>query len=118
MEKINISLFLICFIVGVAHSEPIGDKQADHWCIARPKIPNEKLQAFIDYACGIIDCAAIQPGGPCYNPNPGLDPGDNAQLLAHADYALNQFYRSKYVCNTDVGFLITFDPSYGNCKFQ
>ncbi|KAL8048406.1 hypothetical protein ABFX02_07G063200 [Erythranthe guttata] len=110
MEKINISLFLICLLVGVAHSKPtIGRKQAVDWCIAIANTPADKLQGFIDYACGVIDCSAILPGGPCYAPN---------NLLAHTDYALNQFYKSRGTCNADIGAIITIDPSYGNCKFS
>ncbi|EYU31396.1 hypothetical protein ABFS82_07G062000 [Erythranthe guttata] len=115
MEKINITLFLICLLVGVAHSKPIiGEKQALTWCIAQAKVPDYKFQAFLDYACGIIDCSAIQPGGPCSF----SDAGHSQQLQVRADYALNQYYKGKGTCNTDIGMIITFNPSHGNCIFQ
>ncbi|KAL7105733.1 hypothetical protein ACP275_07G063100 [Erythranthe tilingii] len=109
MEKINISLFLIFFLVGVAHSKSIGHKQVGNWCVAQANAPDDKMQGFLDYACGVTDCAAIQSGGPCYDAN---------NIFTHVDYALNQVYKTKGTCNTEIGMIVTVDPSFGSCKFQ
>ncbi|KAL7105726.1 hypothetical protein ACP275_07G062600 [Erythranthe tilingii] len=113
MDKINIFLLLISCIFGVVYghdtnSTSIGQKQLVQWCIAQPSAPQEELQGFIDYSCGVVDCSAIQPGGSCYYPT---------MVVSHADYALNMLYRVKGSCNLYIAKIVTDDPSYGYCNY-
>ncbi|KAL7124962.1 hypothetical protein ABFS83_14G083900 [Erythranthe nasuta] len=107
MDKISLSFFLLCCLlaIGCCHGKR-------PWCVADtngPPAPSDaQFQGFIDYACGIVDCSPIQPGGSCYNPN---------YLVRHADYALNLFYKSRGVCNTEIGTITSFDPSYTGCYY-
>eukprot|EP00271_Cylindrocystis_brebissonii_P001789 TRINITY_DN1206_c0_g1_i2.p1 TRINITY_DN1206_c0_g1~~TRINITY_DN1206_c0_g1_i2.p1 ORF type:complete len:582 (-),score=81.07 TRINITY_DN1206_c0_g1_i2:354-2099(-) len=52
------------------------------WCLSTLGVVQEGL----DYACSQkgVSCAAINPGGKCYDPN---------NLLAHASYAYNAYYK-------------------------
>ncbi|PKI33198.1 hypothetical protein CRG98_046419 [Punica granatum] len=60
-------------------------KSNGSWCIARSGVPDTKLQAALDYACGQgIDCRAIQPRGPCFEPN---------TFTSHAAYAMYLDYQ-------------------------
>ncbi|KAL9162027.1 hypothetical protein ABFS82_07G060800 [Erythranthe guttata] len=115
MDKINmLSLFLICCLFGAAYgyktnSKPSGQKDIpDTWCIAKPNAPQDKLQGFINYACGEVDCGVVQPGGQCYDPN---------TVLSHASYVLDLIYIYRKSCNPDIGIITTVDPSYGDCKY-
>ncbi|KAL8027294.1 hypothetical protein ABFS82_14G079600 [Erythranthe guttata] len=116
MAKTNLSLFLLCCFLGLVscyatNSQPINVKQARPWCIANTNSPAPspaKFQGFIDYACGVVDCSAIRPGGSCYNPN---------LLSKHASYALNLIYKSRGVCNNEIGVITSFDPSYDGCIY-
>ncbi|KZV31211.1 glycosyl hydrolase family 17 protein [Dorcoceras hygrometricum] len=74
---------------------------AKEWCVAETRAPTDKLQAFLDYSCGVINCSAIQPGAPCFEPN---------DVISHASYALNQEYRHTNVCRIDIGTFSTIDP--------
>ncbi|KAL7145157.1 hypothetical protein ABFS83_07G061300 [Erythranthe nasuta] len=114
MDKINVLLLLISCIFGVVYghettnSTSIGQKQLVKWCIAQPSAPQDKLQGFIDYACGVVDCSAIQPGGSCYYPT---------MVVSHADYALSMLYRVKGSCNLYIAKIVTDNPSYGSCNY-
>ncbi|KAL9162032.1 hypothetical protein ABFS82_07G061300 [Erythranthe guttata] len=114
MNKINVvSLFLFCCIFCVVYgsetsSKLNGRKQATDWCISRPNAPQDKLQAFIEYGCGIVDCSVIQPGGPCYDPN---------TVVSHANYVLDLIYYVQDSCDPALGMITTVDPSYGDCKY-
>ncbi|CAN6269798.1 unnamed protein product [Urochloa humidicola] len=86
------------------------------WCVPKPAADEMMLQENIDFACGQegIDCAAIRPGGVCYE-------ADTVQ--AHAAYAMNLFFQSngRHAFNCDygqTGIVTTADPSYGGCKFM
>lgn len=72
-----------------------------NWCMAQLGAPADKLQAFMDYSCGVNDCTAIQPGAPCFEPN---------NVVSHTSFALNQEYRRTGVCHLDIGAMTTIDP--------
>lgn len=56
------------------------------WCIASSTASESELQSGLDWACGPgnVDCSAVQPSQPCYEP-------DN--LVSHASYAFNSYYQ-------------------------
>ncbi|KAL3620695.1 hypothetical protein CASFOL_035607 [Castilleja foliolosa] len=107
MAKINLSLFFLgCLLsatcVFATRPNYFDQKQAADWCVAQPSAPEDKLQAFIDYACGVTDCGPISLGGPCYDPN---------TKQGHASWALDAVYKKDGgSCNTDIGNLTTTDP--------
>ncbi|KAI3472321.1 hypothetical protein Pfo_030819, partial [Paulownia fortunei] len=76
---------------------------AINWCVVQVNAPIDKLQGFIDYACGVVDCTAIQVGGTCFNPN---------TIVSHASYALNLVYKNRGACNFDIGTITITDPSF------
>ncbi|KAJ6759558.1 GLUCAN ENDO-13-BETA-GLUCOSIDASE 13 [Salix koriyanagi] len=70
----------------------------------------------IDWACGSgnVDCSAIQPSQPCFEPD---------TLVSHASYAFNSYYQQNGA--TDVacsfggtGVKVDKDPSYDNCMYM
>ncbi|XP_039032643.1 glucan endo-1,3-beta-glucosidase 13-like isoform X2 [Hibiscus syriacus] len=85
------------------------------WCIASSKASESELQNAVDWACdpGNVDCSAIQPSQPCFEP-------DN--LVSHASFAFNSYYQQNGA--TDVacsfggnGIKVDKDPSYDNCVY-
>lgn len=84
------------------------------WCIANPSASQTALQVALDYACGYggTDCSAIQPNGPCWDPNTVAD---------HASYAFNDYYQKNPVPTSCVfggaAQITNTDPSHGNCRF-
>ncbi|XP_021669546.2 glucan endo-1,3-beta-glucosidase 12 [Hevea brasiliensis] len=84
------------------------------WCVAKPTMPDPIIQEALDYACGSgADCRAIQPNGPCFQP-------DN--LVSHASYAFNSYWQKTKVAGGTCDFggtamLVTVDPSFNNCYF-
>ncbi|KAL9172206.1 hypothetical protein ABFS82_03G030100 [Erythranthe guttata] len=113
MNKTNVSLFLVFCLFGTVYGyetkfEPNGHKQTVNWCISQANAPQDKLQAFIDYGCGVVDCSTIQLGGRCYDPN---------TVEGHASYVLDLVYKKQNSCNTDVGIITTVDPSYEGCDY-
>ncbi|CAA7393676.1 unnamed protein product [Spirodela intermedia] len=93
---------------------PARKKPAD-WCMPKPGVTEQQLQGNLDYACGQppVDCAPIQPGGACYNPN---------TVASHAGYAMNLLYqvsgKNPGSCNYEqTATVTTTDPSYGECTY-
>ncbi|PKI34192.1 glucan endo-1,3-beta-glucosidase 7-like [Punica granatum] len=84
------------------------------WCVPKSGIPDDQLQASLDYACGHgIDCSPIQPGGACFEPN---------TVASHAAYAMNLYYQNsgKNPWNCDFSQTATFtlnNPSYNGCMY-
>ncbi|XP_073127851.1 uncharacterized protein [Henckelia pumila] len=84
------------------------------WCVARSGVAETDVQAALDYACGIggADCATIQQGGSCYNPN---------TMQNHASYAFNSYYqRNPVQTSCDFGgtaFITNMNPSSGSCIY-
>lgn len=85
------------------------------WCVASSTASELDLQNALDWACGAgnVDCSAVQPSQPCYQPD---------TLVSHASYAFNSYYQMNGA--TDVacsfggtGVKTTQDPSYDNCIF-
>ncbi|KAL1327989.1 hypothetical protein HN51_037957 [Arachis hypogaea] len=86
------------------------------WCVALGGVSQVDLQNALDWACGLgmADCAAIQQGGACYEPD---------TLLSHASFAFNSYYQSNgnsdIACNFGGTATITkHNPSYGKCVFR
>ncbi|KAK1307323.1 Glucan endo-1,3-beta-glucosidase 12 [Acorus calamus] len=84
------------------------------WCVANPHAKVSDLQESIDSTCGhrYVDCSAIQPNGPCYEPNTVVD---------HASYVFNlewqEHKKEGVICDFGLAFRVEVDPSHGNCKF-
>ncbi|CAL0312520.1 unnamed protein product [Lupinus luteus] len=85
------------------------------WCIASSKASQIDLQNAVDWACGPgnVDCTAIQPSQPCFEP-------DN--LVSHASYAFNSYYQqngaSDIACSFGgTGVKVDKDPSYDKCIY-
>lgn len=85
------------------------------WCIASSTASEADLQNALNWACGSgnVDCTAIQPSQPCYQPD---------TLISHASYAFNSYYQQNGA--TDVacsfggaGVKVTKDPSYDKCLY-
>ncbi|XP_078429029.1 O-Glycosyl hydrolases family 17 protein [Wolffia australiana] len=85
------------------------------WCVASSNATELELQSALDWACGSgnVDCAAIQPSQPCFQP-------DN--LLSHASFALNSYFQQNgakdVACNFGgIGLKTTKNPSYDKCMY-
>lgn len=85
------------------------------WCIASSNATEADLENALNWACGQgnVDCTAIQPSQPCYEPD---------TLVSHASYAFNGYYQQNGA--TDVacsfggaGVKVTEDPSYDKCLY-
>ncbi|GMH06362.1 hypothetical protein Nepgr_008202 [Nepenthes gracilis] len=79
------------------------------WCVAKPSVPAETLQAAMDYACweGGADCDEIQPQGNCYHPD---------TVFAHASFAFNSYWQKNKKRGGTCSFggtamIINSDPS-------
>ncbi|KAJ6727047.1 GLUCAN ENDO-13-BETA-GLUCOSIDASE BG1-RELATED-RELATED [Salix purpurea] len=84
------------------------------WCVPKPGVSDQALQANIDYACSNgVDCKPIQLGGACFNPN---------NVRSHASYVMNLFYqthgRQAFNCDfSNTGVLTSANPSHGTCRY-
>ncbi|RDY09080.1 Glucan endo-1,3-beta-glucosidase 4, partial [Mucuna pruriens] len=97
-------------------SGPITGNSSGVFCVAKDGADTDKLQAGLSWACGQggANCAAIQPGQPCYLPN---------NLKSHASYAYNDYYQKKHssggTCDFDgTASITTKDPSSSSCLFS
>ncbi|XP_042491792.1 glucan endo-1,3-beta-glucosidase 13-like isoform X2 [Macadamia integrifolia] len=86
------------------------------WCIASSTASELDLQSALDWACGPgnVDCSAIQPSQPCYQPD---------TLLSHASYAFNSYYQQNGATDISCGFggagvKTNKNPSYDNCLYK
>ncbi|TXG61486.1 hypothetical protein EZV62_012849 [Acer yangbiense] len=93
-----------------------GNSSSTTWCIASTKASEMDLQNALDWACGSgnVDCSAVQPSQPCFEPD---------TLLSHASFAFNSYYQQNGA--TDVacsfggnGVKVDKDPSYDNCLYM
>ncbi|KAL3697449.1 hypothetical protein R1sor_011525 [Riccia sorocarpa] len=96
-----------------ATSQPFDT--AGTWCVAKSEADPTALQTALDYACGTggADCAPIQNGGLCYQPD---------TLPSHSSYAFNQYYQTQKKAGGTCDFsgtaqLTTQNPSAGTCVF-
>ncbi|XP_020681165.1 glucan endo-1,3-beta-glucosidase 13 [Dendrobium catenatum] len=85
------------------------------WCVASSNASEQDLKNALDWACGPgnVDCSAIQPSQPCFQPD---------SLTSHASYAFNSYYQQNGA--TDIacsfggaGIKTTKDPSYDKCNY-
>ncbi|KAJ3680795.1 hypothetical protein LUZ60_015284 [Juncus effusus] len=77
-----------------------------NWCVPKSNTDPDSLQNNINYACQYIDCKPIQTGGKCFQPD---------TLMAHAAYAMNDYYQKNgkhsYDCDfSGSGVTTTTDP--------
>lgn len=101
---------------GVAVANSRGNSTGSTWCIASSTVSEVGLQSALDWACGPgnVDCTAIQPSQPCYEPN---------TLVSHASYAFNSYYQQNRATDLACGFggagvKVTKNPSYDNCIYM
>ncbi|KAI3936221.1 hypothetical protein MKW92_044331 [Papaver armeniacum] len=85
------------------------------WCIASTTASELDLQSALDWACssGNVDCSAIQPSQPCFQPD---------STISHASFAFNSYYQqngaSDIACSFGgAGVKTTKNPSYDNCLY-
>ncbi|KAG8077853.1 hypothetical protein GUJ93_ZPchr0007g3596 [Zizania palustris] len=86
------------------------------WCVASANASETDLQNGLNWACGPgnVDCSAIQPSQPCYQPD---------TLASHASYAFNSYYQQNgandVACDfAGTGLRTTKDPSYDTCVYM
>ncbi|KAJ4913399.1 hypothetical protein Rs2_08020 [Raphanus sativus] len=86
------------------------------WCVASSQASVTELQSALDWACGPgnVDCSAVQPNQPCFEPD---------TVLSHASYAFNTYYQQSGASSLDCSFggvsvEVDKDPSYGNCLYM
>lgn len=86
------------------------------WCIASSNASELDLQSALDWACGAgnVDCSAVQPSQPCYQPD---------TTLSHASFAFNNYYQQNGATDIACGFggvgvKTTQNPSYDKCLYM
>ncbi|KAL7618703.1 hypothetical protein Lser_V15G01672 [Lactuca serriola] len=106
MAKLTFSLcslgFFFCFIMCSSYVH------GKTWCVAQTQAPEPKLQEVLDYLCGRINCADIQPGGSCFDPD---------TVRNHASYAIDMNFRTNDECDGSYAAIAVTDPSYGACVY-
>ncbi|AQK94755.1 PLASMODESMATA CALLOSE-BINDING PROTEIN 2 [Zea mays] len=84
------------------------------FCVCKTGVPDQAMQAAIDYACAKgADCASASKGAPCYG---------NGNKVAVCSYICNSYYQSRSATGATCDFngvatLTGTDPSSGTCKF-
>ncbi|KNA07432.1 hypothetical protein SOVF_171880 [Spinacia oleracea] len=85
------------------------------WCIASSNVTEADLKNALNWACGPgdVDCTAIQPSQPCYEPD---------TLVSHASFAFNSYYQQNGATDVACGFggaglKVSKDPSYDKCLY-
>ncbi|KAF7037604.1 hypothetical protein CFC21_047941 [Triticum aestivum] len=93
-----------------------GNRSNGTWCVASTNVSETALQNGLNWACGPgnVDCSAIQPSQPCYQPD---------TLVSHASYAFNSYYQQNGATDVACGFggagmRTTKDPSYDTCVYM
>ncbi|XP_065851114.1 glucan endo-1,3-beta-glucosidase 13 [Euphorbia lathyris] len=103
-------------VVDVSKNATLSSLNGTAWCIASNNATQLDLQSALDWACGSgnVDCSAIQPSQPCFEPD---------TLVSHASFAFNSYYHQNGA--TDVacsfggsGVKVDKDPSYDNCLYM
>lgn len=84
------------------------------WCVAKPSASRRDLLDNIAYSCDHVNCALIQAGGTCFEPQ---------SFINHASVAMNLYYqrsgRNPWNCNfTNSGLIVLTDPSYDDCNYE
>ncbi|KAG0492675.1 hypothetical protein HPP92_005786 [Vanilla planifolia] len=104
-----------CLPIAAPEPSKAEDQNARLWCVAKPTVPDEKLQEAMDYACGEggAECEEIKPDGRCYLPD---------TIVAHASYAFNSYWQMTKNIGGSCSFygtalLINSDPSFQQCKY-
>uniref|UniRef100_A0A1J3E441 glucan endo-1,3-beta-D-glucosidase n=1 Tax=Noccaea caerulescens TaxID=107243 RepID=A0A1J3E441_NOCCA len=100
---------------GGSESAGLNGSSSLLFCVAKADADDDKLEDALNWACGQgrANCAAIQPGQPCYLPN---------DIKSHASFAFNDYYQKMKTaggtCDFD-GTAITTprDPSYRTCAY-
>ncbi|XP_078168979.1 O-Glycosyl hydrolases family 17 protein [Carex rostrata] len=85
------------------------------WCVASANASETDLQNALNWACGPgnVDCSAIQPSQPCYQPD---------TTSSHASFAFNSYFQmngaNDVACTFGgIGVKTTKDPSYDSCMY-
>ncbi|KAL5998466.1 hypothetical protein ACLOJK_009407 [Asimina triloba] len=85
------------------------------WCVAKNNAEDAALQSALDWACGAgrADCNAIQPGGPCFEPQ---------DIQSYASYAFNDYFLKNGIAKQNCDFagaaaITALNPSHGKCTF-
>ncbi|KAL8128609.1 hypothetical protein V2J09_017764 [Rumex salicifolius] len=101
---------------GGVNSTTTNSTMGTSWCIASSTASEMDLQSALDWACGSgnVDCTAIQPSQPCYEPD---------TLLSHASYAFNSYYQQNGATETacsfsGAGVKVAKNPSYDRCIYM
>lgn len=80
------SVYPLSLTGGGSESAGVNGSSSSLFCVAKADADDDKLQDGLNWACGQgrANCAAIQPGQPCYLPN---------DVKSHASFAFNDYYQ-------------------------
>ncbi|KAF1867546.1 hypothetical protein Lal_00049975 [Lupinus albus] len=105
----------IVYPLSFSASNRVTGISASIFCVAKDGASTDKLENGLNWACGQgqANCAALQPGKPCYLPN---------NLISHASFAYNDYYQKAHGAGGTCDFngtatTTTQDPSYGSCLY-